>query len=50
MVGRSNHVKEMGGEASNKGLEVGADVGRDTFSRGTTGGDNGAAGVVYLRK
>ena len=54
-----DHVKEMvcimdvGGEGFNKWLEVGVAVGRDAFSRGTIGGDNGVAGVarfVYVRK
>ena len=43
----------MGGEGFNKGLEVGIDVGRDMFSRGIIGGDDGMARVarfVYLRK
>ena len=43
----------MGREGFNKLLEVGVDVGRDVVSRGTIGGDFGAAGVakfVYLRK
>ena len=46
-------ILDTGGEGFNKGLEVGADVGRDAFSRGTIGGDYGVAGIarfVYLRK
>ena len=38
-------ILDMEGEGFNKGLEVGVDVGRDAFSRGTIGGDNGATGV-----
>ena len=38
-------ILDMGGEGFNIRLEVGFNVGRDAFSRGTTGGDNGAAGV-----
>ena len=41
----------MGGEGFNKALEVGVDVNRDAFSRGTIGGDDGVARVgklVYL--
>ena len=44
---------DMGGEVFNKGLEVGVNVGRDAFSMGTIGGDDGATRVarfVYLRK
>ena len=36
-------VLDMGGEGFNKRLEVGVDVSRDAFSRGTTGGDDGVA-------
>ena len=36
----------MGGEGFNKWLEVGVDEGRDALSRGTIGGDNGAAGIA----
>ena len=46
-------ILDMGGEGFNKRLEVGIDVGRDAFSWGTIGGDDGTAGVarfVYLRK
>ena len=42
----------MGEEGFNKRLEVGVDVGRDAFSGGTIGGDDGTAGAarfVYLR-
>ena len=38
---------------TNKGLEVGVDISRNAFSKGTIGGDDGAAGVarfVYLRR
>ena len=46
-------ILDMEGQGFNKGLEVGVDVVRDTFSRGTIGGDDGAAGItrfVYLGK
>ena len=35
----------MGGEEFHKWLELGVDEGRDVYSRGTVGGDDGAAGV-----
>ena len=47
-----NRVKEvvsildMGGEGFHKWLEVGVNEGRGTFSRGTIGGDDGAAGIA----
>ena len=44
---------DMGREGFNKRLEVGLDEGRDAFSGGTIGGDDGVAGVarfVYLRE
>ena len=46
-------ILDMGGEGFNKRLEVGVDVGRDVFSGGTIGGDDGAVSVaryVYFRK
>ena len=36
----------MGGEGFNKELEVGINVSRGAFSRGTMGGDDGTLGVV----
>ena len=46
-------ILDMREEGFNKRLEVGVDVGRDAFSGGTIGGDDGMAGVVrfvYFRK
>ena len=37
---------QMGGEGFNEGLEVGIDVSRDAFVRGTIGGDDGVAWVA----
>ena len=39
-------ILDMGGEGFNIGLEVGIDIGRDVFSRGTIRGDDGVARVV----
>ena len=46
-------ILDMEGEGFNKGLEVGTDVSRDVFYRGTIGGDDGVVRVarfVYLRR
>ena len=46
-------ILDIGEERFSKVLEVGINVGRDTFNRETIGGDNGVAGVarfVYVRK
>ena len=46
-------ILDMGGEGFDKGLEVGIDVCRYTFSRGVIRRDNGVAGItwfVYFRQ